>query len=111
MDFPDYKKQVEMTMDAGASGILGGRAFWKEYFLQDGPAARERFARGEAADRVRQIDEIVKAKAKPWFKRYGLTMQDLNSVRAAEGWHSRYAPHASAAGGAGGHVIRAGEVY
>jgi tagatose 1,6-diphosphate aldolase len=27
------------------------------------------------------------------------------------GWHLRYAPHASAAGGAGGHVVRAGEVY
>ena len=90
VDFPAYKQQVEMAMDAGASGVLGGRAFWKEYFLQDGPAAREQFARGEAADRVRQIDEIVKAKAKPWFARYGLTMEELHGVRAAEGWHFRY---------------------
>src|SRR5207302_6859989 len=72
VDFPDYKKQVEMAMQAGASGVLGGRAFWKEYFLQDGPAAREKFARGECVERVQQIDAIVKAKATPWFKCYGL---------------------------------------
>ncbi len=90
VDFPDYKKQVEMAVQAGASGILGGRAFWKEYFLQDGPAARERFAQGEASDRVKQIDDLVKAKAKPWFARYGLSLVDLHGMRAAEGWHFRY---------------------
>jgi tagatose 1,6-diphosphate aldolase len=90
VDFPAYKQQVQMAVDAGASGVLGGRAFWKEYFLQDGPAARERFANGESNDRVRQIHEIVKAKATPWFKRYGLTLQELHSVRAAENWHFRY---------------------
>ncbi|HEY7154228.1 MAG TPA: tagatose 1,6-diphosphate aldolase [Gemmataceae bacterium] len=90
VDYPAYKQQVEMAVAAGASGVLGGRAFWKEYFQQDGPAARERFARGEAADRVRQIDEIVKSKAKPWFARYGLTMDELHAMRTAEGWHFRY---------------------
>jgi tagatose 1,6-diphosphate aldolase len=90
VDFPDYKRQVEMAMKTGASGILGGRAFWKEYFLQEGPQAREQFARGECLGRVRQVDEIVKANAKPWFARYGLTMEDLHSMRATEGWHFRY---------------------
>ena len=41
VDFPDYKRQVEMAVQAGASGVLGGRAFWKEYFLQEGRQARE----------------------------------------------------------------------
>jgi tagatose 1,6-diphosphate aldolase len=90
VDFPDYKRQVEMAMGAGASGVLGGRAFWKEYFKQPDQNARDRFAHGEAADRVRQIDEIVKEKATPWFRRYGLTMDELHRVRAAEGWHFRY---------------------
>ena len=98
VDYPDYKKQVEMAMDAGASGVLGGRAFWKEFFLQDGPAAREKFANGEAATRVKEIDGIVKAKATPWFKRYGLTMDDLHRFRAAENWHFRYGGKALAAG-------------
>ena len=47
VDYPDYFKQVEMAMECGCSGVLGGRAFWKEYFLQDG---------AEAADQVRRHD-------------------------------------------------------
>ncbi len=45
VDYPDYFKQVQMAMDAGASGVLGGRAFWKEYFLQDGAQARSSVCR------------------------------------------------------------------
>jgi tagatose 1,6-diphosphate aldolase len=108
VDFPDYKRQVEMAMKAGASGVLGGRAFWKEYFLQEGPAARERFAQQDAADRVKQIDDIVKKQARPWFARYGLSAEQLPLFRAAENWHFRYGGLRTA-GGAGGAVE--GEVY
>jgi len=91
VDFPDYKKQVEMAMSCGASGILGGRAFWKEYFTKDSQAAREEFAAGEAVSRVKQAHEIVYAKATPWFKWYGLTMEQIRTIYVAEGWHFRYA--------------------
>jgi tagatose 1,6-diphosphate aldolase len=111
VDFPEYKKQVEMAMKAGANGVLGGRAFWKEYFLKDGPQAREEFARGECLNRVRQIDEIVKAQGQPWFKRYGLTMETLHKMRASENWHYRYKPTlAEGHGGSSGGGV-AGEVY
>ena len=33
VDYPDYVQQVEMALDVGASGTLGGRSFWKEYLL------------------------------------------------------------------------------
>jgi tagatose 1,6-diphosphate aldolase len=104
VDFPEYKKQVEMVVDAGASGILGGRAFWKEFFLQDGPAAQERFANGECNDRVKQIDDIVKARAIPWFQWYGLSEADLHSFRAAENWHFRYGESGPAGPAAAGEV-------
>ena len=91
VDYEDYKKQVEMAMSCGASGILGGRAFWKEYFLQDGQAAREEYARGLAARRIRELHEIVSTKATPWFRWYGLTPEQLHSAYVAEGWHKRYA--------------------
>ena len=42
VDYPDYFKQVQLAMECGCSGVLGGRAFWKEYFLQDGAEARTR---------------------------------------------------------------------
>ena len=47
VDYPDYLKQVKMAMECGCSGVLGGRAFWKEYFLQDGAEARTKFAATE----------------------------------------------------------------
>jgi len=111
VDYPDYFKQVTMAMESGCSGVLGGRAFWKEYFLQDGAEARTRFAATTGLKRVADVGEVVLAHGTPWFGRYGMTKDDLTTVRAAEGWHIRYAPHAKAAGGAGGHTVRAGEVY
>jgi tagatose 1,6-diphosphate aldolase len=98
VDFPDYKKQVEMAVGYGASGVLGGRAFWKEYFLQDGPQAREQFARQDAADRVGQVHEIVQKKATPWFGRYGLALEELRTTRVTENWHFRYGGLASGGG-------------
>ncbi len=111
VDYPDYFKQVQMAMDCGASGVLGGRAFWKEYFLQDGDDARTRFGGTSGLKRVADVDAVVREHATPWYARYGLTKDDLTTIRASEGWHTRYAPQAGQAAGTGGHVVRAGEVY
>ena len=111
VDYPDYLKQVKMAMECGCSGVLGGRAFWKEYFLQDGPEARSRFAGNEGLKRVADVDAIVRAQGTPWFAKYGLTKDELTTIRAAEGWLLRYAPQAKSAGGVGGHQVRVGEVY
>jgi tagatose 1,6-diphosphate aldolase len=111
VDYPDYLKQVKMAMETGCSGVLGGRAFWKEYFLQDGPEARTKFAATDGLKRVADVDAVVQENGTPWFARYGMTKEDLTTIRASEGWHARYAPGASAAGGTSGHVVRAGEVY
>ena len=109
--YPDYLKQVKMVMESGCSGVLGGRAFWTEYFQQDGAEARTQFAATEGVKRVTEVGDVVTNHGTPWFARYGLTKDDLANIRASEGWHKRYAPHASAAGGTSGHVVRAGEVY
>ncbi|RUL84913.1 tagatose 1,6-diphosphate aldolase [Tautonia sociabilis] len=111
VDYADYLVQVRMAMECGASGILGGRAFWKEYFQEESPEARSKFAAEVGARRVEEADAIVKENGAPWFAKYGLTQEDFLQIRAAEGWHFRYAPHAESAGGASGHAVRAGEVY
>jgi tagatose 1,6-diphosphate aldolase len=111
VDYPDYLKQVEMAMECGCSGVLGGRAFWKEYFLKDGAEARTKFAATEGLKRVADVDKVVQASGSPWFTKYGLSAEDFTTIRAAEGWQARYAPGAGAAGGTGGHVVRQGEVY
>jgi tagatose 1,6-diphosphate aldolase len=100
VDYPQYKKQVEMAVKAGASGVLGGRAFWKEFFTYASPAERQKFAETECVGRVKEVDAIVKS-GTPWFKRYGFTTEDLHSMRAAEGWHARYCGGGSAAGPVG----------
>ena len=90
VDFDDYLVQVEMALGAGASGVLGGRAFWKEYFEQGDAASREAFLAGIARKRLAQVDELVRAEGTPWFSRYGFVAEDLRAVRAVEGWHFRY---------------------
>jgi tagatose 1,6-diphosphate aldolase len=101
VDYDQYKKQVEMAMKAGASGILGGRAFWKEFFTYKTPAERQKFADTECVRRVKETDAIVKT-GTPWFAKYGLSTDDLHGMRAAEGWHARYG--GGTAGGPAGKV-------
>jgi tagatose 1,6-diphosphate aldolase len=98
VDYDKYKKQVEVAVKAGASGVLGGRAFWKEFFTYPTPADRQKFAENECVRRVRETDAIVKT-GTPWFAKYGLTLADLHSIRATEGWHARYGGGAAPAGG------------
>ncbi|GIW89265.1 MAG: tagatose 1,6-diphosphate aldolase [Isosphaeraceae bacterium] len=112
VDYDQYLRQVRMAVDAGASGVLGGRAFWKEYFQQPDRASRIRFAATTGRERVAEVDALVRERATPWFARYGLSREELESIRPAEGWQLRYAPYARAAGGAeGGTAFRPGEVY
>src|SRR5262245_24576737 len=107
VDFPAYKKQVELAMRCGASGVLGGRAFWKEYFAKATFEERDQFARGECVNRVKQIDELVHT-GTPWFQRYGLDLAALKQMRTAEGWHQRYGGR-GAGGTSAGYVE--GETY
>ncbi len=100
VDYGDYKKQVEMAMKAGASGILGGRAFWKEFFTYASPAERQTFAEKECVRRVKETDATVQT-GTPWFAKYGLTPDDLHGLRAAEGWHARYGGGTAVAAGPG----------
>ena len=70
--------------EGGGQRRAGRRAFWKEYFLQDGPAARERLPAAKPSTASARSMTSSRRKAKPWFVRYGLTMDDLHSVRTAK---------------------------
>jgi len=111
VDYPDYYKQVQMALDAGASGVLGGRAFWKEYFLQDGAPARSQFAATTAFKRVSDVNALVREHGTPWQARYGLTKEKLAAVRATEGWHARYGACLGSTDGAASSKGAPGEVY
>ncbi len=111
VDYPDYYKQVQMAMGAGASGVLGGRAFWKEYFLQDGADARSQFAASTAFKRVADVGTVVREQGTPWYARYGLTKEHLASIRATEGWHARYGSALGSTQGTSAAKAAPGEVY
>lgn len=100
VDYDKYKKQVEMAMKAGASGVLGGRAFWKEFFEQKSSAERQKYADTVCVERVRETDAIVK-QGTPWFAKYGYSESDLYQMRAAEGWHARYGGGTATVSGTG----------
>jgi tagatose 1,6-diphosphate aldolase len=112
VDYPDYYKQVNMALEAGASGVLGGRAFWKEYFLQDGAQPRSQFAATTALERVAKVNALVREHGTPWFTRYGFTKELLSSIRATEGWHARYGSSTTgSSSGAAPGKRAAGDVY
>jgi tagatose 1,6-diphosphate aldolase len=111
VDYPDYFKQVQLALEAGASGVLGGRAFWKEYFLQDGAHARSQFAATTALKRVADVNALVRERGTPWTSRYSFTKDTVSSIRATEGWHARYGSCLGSAAGAGPTTRVAGEVY
>ncbi|MFP4056180.1 MAG: tagatose 1,6-diphosphate aldolase [Candidatus Brocadiia bacterium] len=97
VDFPDYERQVAMAAAHGASGVLGGRAFWKEYFDFDDRKERVNFLRTEAVQRLSTVDRIVRKNAKPWFKKYRITKGRFARVKIPEGWHRDYKGEAAPA--------------
>jgi len=90
VDFPLYKKQVQMALDAGASGILGGRAFWKEYFDADGDEARRQWLQTESSERLIEVGQMVRDHATPWYARYGWSAGELDGLVVPEGWYMDY---------------------
>ncbi|WP_165071192.1 tagatose 1,6-diphosphate aldolase [Paludisphaera rhizosphaerae] len=90
VDYDDYLVQVEMALRAGASGVLGGRAFWKEYFQQPDGTGRHAFLNDVARKRLADVDAQVRENGAPWFTRYGFSAEELQTVRGVEGWHFRY---------------------
>jgi tagatose 1,6-diphosphate aldolase len=111
VDYEHYMKQVEMAMNVGASGILGGRAFWKEYFQQAGAPARSKFAATTARTRLADVAALVRSKGTPWFTRYGFSREELGLIRAAEGWHRRYGHDGPAPPSSASAVSTGGAVY
>lgn len=90
VDFPDYHKQVAMACEHGASGILGGRAVWKEFFDVGDEAQRVHFLRTEGVRRLTALDQIIRKNARPWFKKYRLTRGSFARVRIPTDWNRTY---------------------
>ena len=83
VDFEQFKPQVEVACQAGASGFLAGRAIWKEAAAMS-TTDRAAFLRGIAAERMRQLLAIAAADARPWSDFYA-------APAPVENWYESYA--------------------
>jgi tagatose-1,6-bisphosphate aldolase len=84
VSFEDFVHQTEIACQAGASGVLAGRAVWKEAVGLSGDA-RTAFLCTTAAERLAQLKDLVSTLAKPWTDFHpGLD----SSVQ--ESWHTHY---------------------
>lgn len=91
VDFAPFKAEVEAATMAGASGIMAGRAIFKEWLdPASGHFQNPSFLRGEAVERMRALARIIEKEAVPWMERYHLSHGDLTSA-VEPGWYSALA--------------------
>ena len=79
-----FKRQVKVAAQAGASGVMVGRAAWQEAGALSGQARLD-FLRGEGAWRMQELGEILNAHARPWTDVYRSQAPIVD-----EQWYLRY---------------------
>jgi tagatose 1,6-diphosphate aldolase len=80
VDFDLFEEQVEAAMRAGASGIMAGRAIFKEWLDPESPHFQsDAFLNREAAGRIQKLASIVERVAASWLDRYSISHHDLAS--------------------------------
>ncbi len=84
VNFDQFARQTEIACRAGASGVLAGRAVWKEAAGMK-TETRDEFLRTVAARRMAQLSEIIETYGRPWTEFY----PELEAI-AQEGWHQQY---------------------
>ncbi len=88
VDFEVFCQQVEIACQAGASGFLGGRAIWQEVMHIDNAQERVQFLSTVGADRLKRLNEIASRYAVPWYKKLGVSRQELAGI--SEKWYQEY---------------------
>ncbi|MCI0398952.1 MAG: tagatose 1,6-diphosphate aldolase [Chloroflexi bacterium] len=82
VSFEQFARQTEVACQAGASGVMAGRAVWKEAADIDGEA-RQAFLRTVARDRLDRLGKIIAQHGQAWTSfRPNLVIE--------EGWYHHY---------------------
>jgi tagatose 1,6-diphosphate aldolase len=82
--FETFERQTKIACQNGASGVLAGRAVWKEAVaLRD--QARTDFLRSTAKERMIRLQEVILKYGRPWMDFY----PDLDNS-FGEGWYKTY---------------------
>lgn len=88
VDFEVFCQEVEIACQAGASGFLGGRAIWQEAIYIDNARERVQYLSTVGADRLKRLNEIASKYAVPWYKKLGVSSQEL--ARISKKWYQEY---------------------
>lgn len=82
VDYPIFAKQAEVACKAGASGILAGRAIWKEA-LEVPVSDRNKFLIDIGQERLQHLQSICNKYARPYTEVF-------DSEILAEDWYKTY---------------------
>jgi tagatose-1,6-bisphosphate aldolase len=83
VDYPVFENEAEVACRAGASGILAGRAIWKEA-LEVPEHERLTFLEGIGRERMQNLDAICNRYARPYTELFA-------SQSLTEDWYACYA--------------------
>jgi tagatose 1,6-diphosphate aldolase len=84
VSFEQFVRQTLIACQAGASGVLAGRAVWKEA-VNLGGDDRTRFLYATATERLNQLAKMVATYAKPWTD-----FHPNLELSVSEGWYAQY---------------------
>lgn len=84
--YNDFILQVKEAMEAGASGIMAGRAIFNDYFTFSTDQEKEDFLNSLASIRMAELSRIVNESAKSWLDCCEISNDDLSN-QIKEGWY------------------------
>ena len=84
--YNDFVLQVKSAMEAGASGIMAGRAIFNDYFTLSDESAKKNFLEGLASSRMAELNRIVDESAVSWMQKAGITNEQLGQ-KITQGWY------------------------
>lgn len=83
VDFSTYIRQVQVALNNGCSGVLAGRAVWKEATTKTG-LERTRFLETTARERMQILTDLCNALGRPWSAHYS------GAGTLDESWYAQY---------------------
>ena len=84
VSFAEYERQTLIACEGGASGVMAGRAVWKEAADLAG-AERTAFLLQTAKERLQRLETICRAHGRPWT-----TFYPELARAAGEEWYRSY---------------------
>ncbi|MDP2964495.1 MAG: tagatose 1,6-diphosphate aldolase [Pelolinea sp.] len=82
VDFETFVRQSQIACRSGASGVMAGRAIWKEALELEG-GEKDEFLKHTAPARMQRIAQVCEQTAKPWTDYFRLP-------ELGENWYGRY---------------------